>query len=546
MRRRLVLRPAMARLGNKHIIGCSKIRYWILLPIFCAFLVTVSGALWFFLILYPKNSEEPVVVVGMPVGLLSSHTSLPPPSPPPAPPSPLRTPPPRSPPPRPRQQQPRRSIVKEDDRCAGRYIFVHDLPPEFNIEMLQHCRTLSRWTDMCRYTSNAGLGPKLEKNGNVFSGRGWYATNQFALDVIFHNRMRQYECLTTNSSLAAAIFVPYYAGLDIARYLWAPNTAAVRDATPRELFRWLRSKPEWGAMSGQDHFMVAGRITWDFQRPTDHDDDWGNKLMLLPEAQNLTVLVIESSPWKRNDVGVPYPTYFHPSTDSEVRAWQEKMRRARRPWLFTFAGGARPGETAWIRNEAMEQCRQSRQCKLLECNIGYSKCHSPDSVMRMFERSVFCLQPQGDSFTRRSMFDAMVAGCVPVFFHPGSAYVQYLWHLPRNYNRYSVFIPEDKVREGNVRIEEALKKIKKKVVRAMREEVIRMIPRLVYADPRARPPGVRDAFDVAIAGVIERVRDIRRRKATVVFKERETWKYALVGREKEIAGWERFFRKGRN
>jgi xyloglucan galactosyltransferase MUR3 len=40
-----------------------------------------------------------------------------------------------------------------------------------------------------------------------------------------------------------------------------------------------------------------------------------------------------------------------------------------------------------------------------------------------------------------------LAGCIPVFFHPGSAYVQYTCHLPKNYARYSVSIPEDNVGE---------------------------------------------------------------------------------------------------
>jgi hypothetical protein len=100
--------------------------------------------------------------------------------------------------------------------------------------------------------------------------------------------------------------------------------------------------------------------------------------------------------------------------------------------------------------------------------------------MRLFQSSTFCLQPPGDSYTRRSVFDAMVAGCVPVFFHPASAYLQYRWHLPEDYTRYSVFIPEDPaVRAGNVGIEETLKRIPPAVVRRIREELVRLVPRLV-------------------------------------------------------------------
>ncbi|KAL5061803.1 hypothetical protein RYX36_023540 [Vicia faba] len=151
------------------------------------------------------------------------------------------------------------------DPCGGRYIYVHDLPSRFNQDMLRDCKTLSLWTNMCKFTTNAGLGPPLENIDGVFSDKGWYATNRFAIDVIFANRMKQYECLTKDSSIAAAVFVPFYAGFDIARYLWGYNIS-MRDAASLDLVDWLTKRPQWGIMNGRDHFLVAGRITWDFRR----------------------------------------------------------------------------------------------------------------------------------------------------------------------------------------------------------------------------------------------------------------------------------------
>ncbi|PQQ17550.1 Exostosin-like protein [Prunus yedoensis var. nudiflora] len=215
---------------------------------------------------------------------------------------------------------------------------------------------------MCKFTTNAGLGPPLENAEGVFGDTGWYATNQFAVDVIFNNRMKQYECLTNDSSVAAAVFVPFYAGFDIARYLWGFNISR-RDAASLDL---------------------------------------------------------------------------------------ERMRRLKRDWLFSFAGAPRPGNPKSIRGQIIDQCRNSKVGKLLECDFGESKCHSPSSIMQMFQSSLFCLQPQGDSYTRRSAFDSMLAGCIPVFFHPGSAYTQYTWHLPKDYTKYSVFIPENDIRKGTL------------------------------------------------------------------------------------------------
>ncbi|KAJ9697053.1 hypothetical protein PVL29_009005 [Vitis rotundifolia] len=442
-----------------------------------------------------------------------------------------------------------RTVENKSDPCGGRYIYVHDLPPRFNEDMLKECKSLSLWTNMCTFTSNAGLGPPLENVEGVFSNTGWYATNQFAVDVIFSNRMKQYDCLTTDSSIAAAIFVPFYAGFDIARYLWGYNIS-VRDAASLDLVDWLMKRPEWKIMGGKDHFLVAGRITWDFRRLSDLESDWGNKLLFLPAAKNMSMLVVESSPWNANDFGIPYPTYFHPAKDDDVFTWQDRMRKLERKWLFSFAGAPRPGNTKSIRGQIIDQCRTSKVGKLLECDFGESKCHSPSSIMQMFQSSLFCLQPQGDSYTRRSAFDSMLAGCIPVFFHPGSAYTQYTWHLPKNFSSYSVFIPEDDIRKRNVSIEERLGQIPPEQVKSMREEVISLIPRLIYADPRSKLETLKDAFDVAVQAVIGKVtklrKDIIEGQTDENFVEENSWKYDLLEEGQREVGpheWDPFFSK---
>ncbi|KAI3971464.1 hypothetical protein MKW92_033635 [Papaver armeniacum] len=432
-----------------------------------------------------------------------------------------------------------------DPSCSGKYIYVHDLPPEFNEDLIKECRTLNKWIEMCQYMVNAGLGPRIGNSQGVFSTKGWFSTNQFMLEVIFHNRMKQYKCLTTDSSIASAVFVPFYAGFEVARYLWDTDVPT-RDAASLALVKWLTSKPEWKVLGGRDHFMVAGRITWDFRRLTEKDEDWGNKLMVLPEVRNMSTLTIEASPWHRNDFGVPYPTYFHPSSDSEVFQWQSRMRRQRKRFLFSFVGAPR-NSTKLIRNQLIDQCLSSKKCRLLDCNQGNKKsCDQPSKVMKVFQNSIFCLEPPGDSPTRRSAFDAILAGCIPVFFHPGSAYTQYTWFLPRDYKKYSVYIPEDQVRDGKVNIESVLQRYSRDQVRRMKEEVIKLIPRVIYADPRSKLETVEDAFDIAIEGVLERVEKARtdlrdgRNPDEPPYLETNTWKYNLFKTE-EKHEWDHFF-----
>lgn len=262
-------------------------------------------------------------------------------------------------------------------------------------------------------------------------------------------------------------------------------------------------------MGGRDHFIVGGRITWDFRRLTDQERDWGNKLLYISEIMNVTMLVVESSPYHKNDFGIPYPTYFHPSSDSDISEWQHRVRNAVRPALFSFAGAPRPEISTSIRGQIMDQCRASESCWLLECDMGESKCHVPSTLIKLFQQSVFCLQPQGDSYTRRSTFDSMISGCIPVFFHPDSAYSQYVWHLPQNHSKYSVFIDEEDIRTRNGNIEEVLRKFTPAQVQEMREEVIRLIPGLVYADPRHRLTKLRDAFDITVQALVDKVTELR-------------------------------------
>lgn len=211
-------------------------------------------------------------------------------------------------------KQPKSSL----DLCSGRYIYMHDLPSQFNDDLLKNCSSIYQWHDMCPYVSNMGLGPRVENDPEtVLLKKGWFATNQFTLEIIFHNRMKHYECLTKDSSLASAIYVPFYAGLDVGQFLWDFNES-MRDASSFRLLKWLSQKPEWERMYGRDHFLVAGRIAWDFRRHAAIDNPgWGSQLMFLPESKNMTLLSIESCLWN-NDFSIPYPTHFHPSQYSQV------------------------------------------------------------------------------------------------------------------------------------------------------------------------------------------------------------------------------------
>ncbi|KAM3315915.1 hypothetical protein ACQJBY_034191 [Aegilops geniculata] len=424
-----------------------------------------------------------------------------------------------------------------DDPCRGRYIHVCKLPPRFNTDMTRDaCRGDAngggRWpAGICESIDNAGLGrPLADPADGVLTGEdGWYGTRQLALDVIFHNRMKRYECLTNHTAVAAAVFVPFYAALDFARYAGQDNVT--RDAASVDLAEWLKwrllyDRQGQRPQDGHDNFLVAGRTARDLARDGGNSGgpNWGTNLLARPVGRNLSVLVLESSlAPNASEFAVPYPTYFHPRSDADVFRWQDRVRGLQRKWLMAFVSGKPRGTekaaTATIHDHVMAQCKASDACGHLQpdpdCATGTDdgQCHSPVEAMRLLQSATFCLHPppggSPPSYTRRWVFDAMVAGCIPVFFHPASAHLQYRWHLPEDHAKYSVFIPEAGVRAGTASIEAVLRAIPAATVARMREEVVRLIPQVVYADPRGKLETVKNAFDVAVDGILDRVARLR-------------------------------------
>ncbi|CAN6229254.1 unnamed protein product [Urochloa humidicola] len=409
--------------------------------------------------------------------------------------------------------------------CEAGLVYVYDLPPEFNHDLVDDCESLWPWYSFCPYLTNGGFGeaattlPVFFNVTRNVSLASWYNTDQFQLEVIVHRRLLSHRCRTTDPSQASAFYVPFYVGLDVGSHLWGENsTAADRDRAGTRLLRWLANQTSFRRSGGWDHFISLGRITWDFRRYG--DDGWGTNFVVLSGMANVTRLAIEADTHDPMDVGVPYPTGFHPRAAADVRAWQRHVLSRRRSRLFGFAGAPRSGFRDDFRGVLLEECEDAGAdtCRAVDCR-GTRCTDNGAAVLELFLDSRFCLQPRGDSFTRRSLFDCMVAGAVPVLFWRRSAYDQYRWYLPPGprdeKGEWSVFIDRQALRVGNVSVRDVLEGISERRARRMQERVVEMIPRLVYASaPDGLGAGMEDALDVSLAGVLERIRRRRGRGST--------------------------------
>lgn len=406
------------------------------------------------------------------------------------------------------------SIAESD--CTNRWIYIRRLPSRFNLDLLSNCSAYPIFDNFCAYLQNHGLGPKTHNRS-----QSWYRTDPLLLELVFHRRILEYPCLTQDPTSANAIYLPYYAALDALKYLYGPETNS-SNQHGLQLFNVLRyDQPEiWDRYAGHDHLLVMARPAWDFSQPVNVDPPiWGTSFLELPEFYNVTALIPESRVWPWQEQAVPYPTSYHPSSLNLFEAWMRRVKNSRRSTLMLFAGGGGVGATPNIRRSIRNECENSssvsdsevnvnRVCDIVDCSNGICE-HDPIRFMRPMLQAKFCLQPPGDTPTRRSTFDGILAGCIPVFFEELSAKSQYRWHLPEElYGEFSVFIPKEDVVFKGLKIVDVLMSIPTDKVRRMRERVIELIPRIIYRrhDSTLGLRTRKDAFDIAIEGSLKRIR----------------------------------------
>ncbi|CAN8230981.1 unnamed protein product [Cochlearia groenlandica] len=411
-------------------------------------------------------------------------------------------------------------ISTVDSECTDRWIHIRTLPSRFNLDLLSTCNRYPITEDLCPYLANHGLGPKTHTRT-----RSWYRTDPLLLELIFHRRILEYPCLTPDPDLANAVYLPYYAGIDSLRYLYGPDLNSSADHGSDLLEFLNRDKPEiWSRRSGHDHFLVMARPAWDFSQPLTVDPPiWGTSFLERREFFNLTALTLESRFWPWQEQAVPYPTSFHPPSLPFLDSWIRRVRRSRRTSLMLFAGGGGTSTSPNIRRSIRLECTTTTNetetesdiasgsekiCDFVDCSNGICE-HDPLRFMKPMLQATFCLQPPGDTPTRKATFDGIIAGCIPVFFEDQTAKMQYQWHLPEEeFSEFSVTIPKEDVVFRGVRISDVLMSIPKEEVLRMREKVIEMMHRVMYRRHGASLGlmNKKDAVDIAIDGVLNKIK----------------------------------------
>lgn len=111
------------------------------------------------------------------------------------------------------------------------------------------------------------------------------------------------------------------------------------------------------------------------------------QMLLQKPFKEMVKLTIERSlirPGNDKEIAVPYPTYFHPSTDGQVQelvGWLSQ--HSQRNSLVTMAAGQRRPSVNSMRFKLMTQCGNDPRCTLLLCEGNEASPGLFDEVTRI-------------------------------------------------------------------------------------------------------------------------------------------------------------------
>jgi len=99
----------------------------------------------------------------------------------------------------------------------------------------------------------------------------------------------------------------------------------------------------------------------------------------------------------------------------------------------------------------------------------------------LFKQSLFCLQPPGDTATRKGLFDGLIAGCIPVIFTKATLHY-YAWFLNETEaEAVSVHIPLQKITSQEIHFVDYLKSISPETIAQKQKSIFDVAAKLQYS-----------------------------------------------------------------
>lgn len=368
-------------------------------------------------------------------------------------------------------------------------IYIYNLPNKFNTDV--QTRLMARHPE-CYSFEYCGSGARLFDIGD---GVTVYDSHQFSLEVLIHHLLALSPYRTLDPNKADYFYIPAYIGLQCLLH----NVTATRSLI-EELFTYLNSTPYF--INGKPQFSSLGKIEHEMR------SKGSCPYLLHPNTVNITFLSIERalhrSALGQRVISVPYPSYIHLTRKNS--SIQNLLAASQRKIFILLAASTR--RSIRYRNIIMDQFTEKTTLSYEQYTRHKQNSTTPMVMLITREcaqkpryytvpwmlHSVFCLQPPGDSPTRKSFYDSLLSGCIPVLFpypnHPSA------WAFQNHFNfsKFTVTIPYNYMHSKTSRVYDFLSNISPVHVDTLQKEVWRVAPWYQYGIPDGAQSDQQDAM----------------------------------------------------
>jgi len=398
-------------------------------------------------------------------------------------------------------------------------VYVYDIPPQFGLNNVKK-------------TSVADAYGEVVANKNV---PGMRNTDQFGLAHVVTYRILHSQIHTENPHEADLFMFPISVGNDDPKMYYKQQCNIRHDLAN---FRsWLRFLNE---STVQRHFFVNG-----FHWPTSRwaclrlDDHYAKDPPSV-EAHSLLVQI----PWVNIEVrweawqgkafsmlrsGAHYREYLCGATGPQWRVrytvenadchgaiinmprppcvhWTQSLWAAATPPPWMQHGQSRNvllsyiGRTAQVGKPGFKRRLPIKKLcdKYPTSRIVCSEYAGPEATYNLKSRSIFCLDPVGDSPGRRSTVDSYAVGCIPVLIGVVQAFLypeQWAgWH-----DSAFLVVDAELFRKGLVDLVKLLEAVPLESIHFMQQQIAKFAPRMLYNEDDL--PELEDGVDYLVRGL---------------------------------------------
>lgn len=357
-------------------------------------------------------------------------------------------------------------------------VYVYDLSKFNEIDTKNHPR---------QFGSEAKITGRID---SLFRGY-LHKTNQYAFCSILEQRLLTSSCRTLDPNEADLFFAPILSSPKGSGG-WASTCQAITGEEVRDALPFLNET------NACRHFFAIGK------GHTDNPYCKGWFSYPIPELKPFSRLSYSSFNFMLDEYGahyydpndnitvthpnmvsVPYPSSLHFYANKTVPHFDQVKRRV----LMSFIGKDNHGDTK-VRERIHKLCKKYKDPKICDYRLRFI----PEKDATSKAKTVFCLEPAGDTPGRKSLSDSIAFGCIPVLFSELSDDVA-PWHWSSWKDRARVLVPREEFVAGRIDLKILLQSMPPELLALMKRTLKEKARQFQYSLDDDQEDGVRAILD---------------------------------------------------